>query len=185
MLRGNLVHGIERARYYAGYLLYLVLANRFDAIAGFRGARGRLKQSRALRKIALKDGLPASPWFGFPFARSPLLFRRLKGLYQSGLMRFTAAESTLDDIRPALMVLGNVQNHFTMPYALAASRRGVPLLGAIGSWDQPTTKGPLNPALEPLHAGAVGEIQLVEGEALAPLKLGEAGLLQLYVVIGI
>ncbi len=29
------------------------------------------------------------------------------------------------------------------------------------------------------------KIQLVEGEALVPLKLGEPGLLQLYVVVGI
>ena len=36
-----------------------------------------------------------------------------------------------------------------------------------------------------LHTSTVGEVQFVEGEALAPLKLGEAGMLQLYVVIGI
>src|SRR6185312_5210571 len=52
MLRGKRLRGFERARYYAGYGLYLVLANRFNAIAGFRGARERLKQSRTLRNIA-------------------------------------------------------------------------------------------------------------------------------------
>ena len=46
---------------------------------------------------------------------------------------------------------------------------------------------PLRPSFgeEPLHAGAVGEVQLVEGEALAPLKLVEPRLLQIYVVVGI
>ena len=43
MLRGKRVRGPERLRYYAGYLLYLVLAGRFNAIAGFRGARERLQ----------------------------------------------------------------------------------------------------------------------------------------------
>ena len=98
MLRGKRVQGIERVRYYAGYLLYLVLANRFNAIAGFRGARERLKQSRALRRIALKDGLPASSWFGFPLPRSRLLFHWLQRLYQSRLMHFAEAEATLDDV---------------------------------------------------------------------------------------
>jgi len=147
MLRGKRVHGFERARYYFGYLLYLVLANRFNAIAGFRGARERLKQSRGLRRIALKDGLPASPWFGFPMPRSRLLFGWLKLFYQSRFLRFAEAELTLDETQPSLLVLGHVQNFFTLPYALAAASRGLPILGAIGSWDQPTTKGPLNPAL--------------------------------------
>ncbi len=30
---------------------------------------------------------------------------------------------------------------------------------------------------QPLHAGTVGEVELVEGEAVAPLKLGEPRLL--------
>ena len=38
---------------------------------------------------------------------------------------------------------------------------------------------------QPLHAGAVGEIELVEGEAVAPLKLREPRLLQPHVVVGI
>ena len=46
---------------------------------------------------------------------------------------------------------------------------------------------PLRPRLgeQPLHTRAVGEVQLVEGEALAPLKLAEARLLQLNVIVGI
>ncbi len=147
MLRGGRVRGLERLRYYAGYLLYLVLAGRFNAIAGFRGARERLQQSRALRRIALKDGLPASAWFTFPLPRSRMLFRALRRFYHSRLFRFAEAERTLGEVRPALLVLGHVQNFFTLPYALAAINRGIPILGAIGSWDQPTTKGPLNPGL--------------------------------------
>ena len=180
MLRGKRVQGFERARYYAGYLLYLVLANRFNAISSFRGARERLKQSRALRRIALKDGLPASPWFGFPLPRSRLLFHGLQRLYQSRLMHFAEADATLDAVRPALIVLGHVQNHFTMPYALAAKKRGVPILGAIGSWDQPTTKGPLSPALGRLLAQsrAVAD-ELVRYHGIAPGRIEVVGWTQM------
>jgi hypothetical protein len=47
----------------------------------------------------------------------------------------------MDDTKPALMVLGHIQTHFATPYALAAAARDVPVLGAIGSRDQPTTNG--------------------------------------------
>ncbi len=36
-----------------------------------------------------------------------------------------------------------------------------------------------------LHARAVGEIELVESEAVAALQMGEARLLELHVVVGI
>src|SRR5690606_9918764 len=120
---------------------------RFNAIAGFRGSRERLKQSWSLRKIAIKDGLPASRWFGRPFAHSRSIFRLLRNFYHSRFQRYRAVEALFNDEKPSLVVLGHAQNHFTTPYALAAAARKVPILGMIGSWDQPTTKGLLNPGV--------------------------------------
>lgn len=180
MLRGRLLNGPGRARYYLGYLLYLVLTNRFNAIAGFRGSRERLKQSRGLRRIALKDGLPASRWLGYPMPRSRWLFGWLKQFYESRLFRFAKAESTLDETRPSLLVLGHVQNFFTLPYALGAASRGIPILGAIGSWDQPTTKGPLNPALGDIlvQSRAVAD-ELVRYHDVAPDRMELVGWTQM------
>src|SRR5262249_44266295 len=119
----------------------------FNAIAGFRGAHERLRQSWPLRRIAIREGLPASRWFGFPLRRSRALYRALSALYRSGWQRQSVAESLFDRLPPDLVVLGHIQTHVTMAYALAARARGVPTIGMVGSWDQPTTKGPIHPGI--------------------------------------
>ena len=64
---------LTRLQFAAGYLLHQMLMHRFNVIADFRGARERLKQSWPLRKIALRDGLPAARWLGWPLPRSQAL----------------------------------------------------------------------------------------------------------------
>jgi hypothetical protein len=147
LLRPRDLSAIDRLRFMGGYLLHMSLVHRFNAIAGFRGARERLKQSWPLRRIAIREGLPASRWFGFPLPRSRALYRWLTALYRSGWQRQRAVESLFDRLRPDLVVLGHIQTHFTMAYALAARARGVPTIGMVGSWDQPTTKGPIHPGI--------------------------------------
>jgi len=136
---------IARLRFMAGYLLHLALVNRFNVIAQFRGARERLKQSRSHRRLALRDGMPASQLFGWPAPRSRSIYRFLHSLYWKAWQRNSAVEALFDAQRPDVLVLGHIQTHFVTPYALAAQARGVPVLGLVGSWDQPTTKGPLVP----------------------------------------
>ena len=43
------------------------------------GFNDRLNQSRALRQLAFKEGLPSRRWLGFPFPRSRALFAVLRG----------------------------------------------------------------------------------------------------------
>jgi hypothetical protein len=143
---------LTRWRLAAGYLLHLVLVFRFNAIRGFSGAAQRLRQNRRLRRLALKDGVPAFSLFGWPFPKSRWLLERLAGLHASAWQRFGEVEHLFDELKPDLLVLGHVQNHFSAPYALAASARGIRILGAVGSWDQPTTKGPLLPGISGLLA---------------------------------
>jgi hypothetical protein len=137
----------QRLRFMAEYVLYLALVFRFNAIAGFRGAEERLKQRWRLRRIAIRDGIPASRWFGWPFPRSHLLYSWLHRLYHSAWQRDCEVERLFDDVRPSLLVLAHIQTHFATPYALTAAARGIPILGVVGSWDQPTTKGPLAPGI--------------------------------------
>jgi len=148
LLRPKAMSTFERLRFVGGYLLQMLLVHRFNAMAGFRGARERLRQSWPLRRIAIREGLPASRCFGFPLPRSHALYWMLSALYRSGWQRQRAAESLFDRLRPDLMVLGHIQTHFTMAYALAAKARSVPTIGMVGSWDQPTTKGPIHPGID-------------------------------------
>jgi hypothetical protein len=141
------VGGVARLRLLAGYAMHQARVFRFNALAGFCGAEQRLRQSWRLRKIAIKDGVPASRWFGRPFPHSRRIYDWLTHLYHADWQRHAAVEKLMDETKPALVVLGHIQTHFTTPYALAAAARGVPVLGAVGSWDQPTTKGPLAPGV--------------------------------------
>ena len=134
-------------RLLAGYLLHQAIVFRFNALAQLWGAEQRLQQSWRLRKMAIKDGVPASRWFGTPFPRSHRVYQMLRRLYFAGWQRQAAVEKLFDVTKPALLVLGHVQTHFSTPYALAAIARNIPIVGAIGSWDQPTTKGPLAPGV--------------------------------------
>jgi hypothetical protein len=147
LLRPGDISAIDRFRFVAGYLLHMSLVYRFNAISGFRGARERLKQSWPLRRIAIREGLPASRWFGFPLSRSRALYRWLTSLYRSGWQRQREVESLFDRLRPDIVVLGHIQTHFTMCYALAAAARKIATIGMVGSWDQPTTKGPIHPGI--------------------------------------
>ena len=135
------------ARLAAGHFLFLSLVYRFNAIADFRGFNDRLKQSRALRRLAFKEGLPSRRWLGIPLARSRGLFAMLRGLYFSGWQRHVQVEELFADKRPDVLVITHLQTSAVTPYVLAARARGVPILGINGSWDQPTTKGPMVPGI--------------------------------------
>jgi hypothetical protein len=135
-------------RYLMGLAIHMSLTFRFNTMAGFRGFAGRLKQSWSLRKIYLREGLPMSRLFGVPFPRSVLVYRVLHRLYYSGWQGFGPVNRLLAETEPDLMILTMIQTHMVTPYALAAVKAGVPILGVNGSWDQPTTKGPVCPGVD-------------------------------------
>ncbi len=135
------------ARYLTGLAIHMSLTYRFNTISGFGGFAGRLKQSWAIRRIYLREGLPMSPIFGVPFARSKWLYRALFRLYYAGWQAFDPVNRQLAQLQPDLVILSMIQTHMVTPYALAASKAKVPVLGINGSWDQPTTKGPVCPGI--------------------------------------
>jgi hypothetical protein len=138
---------VHAAAFALGFYLHLMLVFRFNAQAGFVGFRNRLRQSPRLRRLALKEGLPISRWLGRPLPESKRLYRLAHRLYFEAWQRQPAVETLFEESRPELVVLAHQQTPFVVPYALAAVARGVPLLGINGSWDQPTTKGPLVPGI--------------------------------------
>ncbi|MDX1975776.1 MAG: CDP-glycerol glycerophosphotransferase family protein [Rickettsiales bacterium] len=130
-----------------GHMLHQILICRFNLLREFQGFADRLKQSGALRKQEIKEGHPSSRLFAFPFPRSLKLYGWLLKSYWGQWQRHPAVEAWFDQAQPDLVVLGHIQNPFITPYILAARARGIPLMGMNGSWDQPTTKGPLAPCL--------------------------------------
>lgn len=131
-----------------GFALHLPLTFRFNASRGFRGFDERLRQSWALRKPGLKEGLPLARPFGWPFAKSRTILRLFERLSLANWRRHPAVTRLFNDTTFDLVVLGHVQTPLVVPYYLEARRRGIPIVGMNGSWDQPTTKGPVLPHLD-------------------------------------
>lgn len=123
--------------------IYLSLAYRFNRAHSFRGFKERLEMSPQARRRAVSAGNPASRWLGFPFPNGKRTYKLLHRFLSSGLLRQPAIDDLFDNIRPRLLVLGHIQTPLVIPYVLAARDRAIPVLGMVGSWDQPSTKGPV------------------------------------------
>lgn len=135
-------------RYLVGLFVHMCLTYRFNTIASFEGFKARLRQTFALRKAYLREGLPMSLLFGFPWPHSKKIYRFLFHVYYRRWQGFGPVENFVADFKPDLMVLSMIQTHMVTPYALAARYCNVQILGINGSWDQPTTKGPVCPGIE-------------------------------------
>lgn len=126
-----------------GYYLHLTLINRFNSIQGFIGFENRMRQSKRLHVISAKEGLPTSRWWGFPFRKNHYLYRFLVFIYKHSFSHHTDALDFFRKENIDILVVGHLQNHFVSPYVHAAKKLNIPLIGVNGSWDQPTTKGPI------------------------------------------
>jgi hypothetical protein len=135
-----------------GHYLSMVLVFRFNTIKGFRGFRDRLKQSRGVRRLAFAEGLPFVHWLGFPFPKSTWVFGALRRLYFSSWQRHPLVEDLFERFNPDVLVIAHLQHAFVTPYVLAARARRIRILGINGSWDQPTTKGPMVPYVDRILA---------------------------------
>lgn len=147
-----LVRATRYGRYLLGLAMHMSLTYRFNTMAGFAGFAMRLRQSWAQRRVYLREGLPMSRLLGVPFPRSKWAFAWLRCLYFGAWQGFGPVDRLVRETRPDLVVLSMIQTHMVTPYALASRRAGVAVLGINGSWDQPTTKGPLCPGVTRIAA---------------------------------
>jgi len=167
-------------RYLLGLVLQMSLTYRFNTSCGFRGFRARLKQSWQLRKAYLREGLPMSRIFGFPFASSRLLYKFMYKLYYSKWQGFDPVEKLFTEFRPDLVIMSMVQTHMVTPYAIAALRCKVPIFGINGSWDQPTTKGPLCPGIKRIVVqNEIVREELIRYHGMEPDRVTVIGWLQM------
>ena len=81
----------------------------------------------------------------WPFPNSKIFFSLLKRLRFWQWASNTKVEAFFEKNRFDLVVFNFVQTSPIFPYIIAAKRRGVKTVGIVGSWDNPTTKGPLYP----------------------------------------
>jgi hypothetical protein len=119
------------------------LAYRFNRLQGFAGHRQKEAFPPEERAREAQAGNFTDPDLGRPLPDSRRLFDLLYRLHYARWYGEPMVEAFCDGFRPGLVVLHHLQNEVVRPWANAARRRGIPVLGVVGSWDQPTTKGPL------------------------------------------
>jgi hypothetical protein len=179
-LLAHLLRAGRYSRYLAGLFLHMCLTYRLNTLSGFAGFSARLRQSFSLRKIYLREGLPMSRLFGLPFPTSRPLYRFLYACYYRRWQSFGPVEEFMAQVKPDLLVMSMVQTHMITPYALAARHLKVRILGINGSWDQPTTKGPVCPGIERLAVqNDIVRDELVRYHDFAPEKIKTIGWLQM------
>lgn len=177
---GQVLRGGRYSRYLAGLFLHMCLTYRLNTLSGFAGFSARLRQSFSLRKIYLREGLPMSRLFGLPFPKNRPFYRFLYACYYRRWQSFGPVEKFMAQVNPDLLVMSMVQTHMITPYALAARQLRVRILGINGSWDQPTTKGPLCPGIERLAVqNDIVRDELVRYHDFAPEKIKTIGWLQM------
>ncbi len=120
---------------------------RFNHLQGFAGHRHKMKLPPEARAREAQAGNFVEPSLGQPWPDSPAMFQLIKRLHFAPWYSEPSVEAFLDRFAPDLMVLHHVQMQAIRPYVCAARRRGIPMLGIVASWDQPTTKGPLPPGM--------------------------------------
>ena len=124
------------------------LVYRFNEIHQFTGhlQKKTLPPQRQEREAVA--GNFVEPRLGRPWPGSKAVFDLLYRLYYATWYNEPAVEAFFDGFRPHLVVLHHLQFASIRPYNTSARRRGIPILGIVASWDQPTTKGPLCPGMD-------------------------------------
>ncbi|MFH1036374.1 MAG: hypothetical protein V1806_17900 [Pseudomonadota bacterium] len=123
------------------------LVYRFNEIHHFVGHLQKKALPPARQAREAQAGNFVDPRLGHPWPKSQEMLSLLYRLYYATWYSEPAVEAFLDRFRPHLLVLHHLQFESIRPYNTAARRRGLPMLGIVASWDQPTTKGPLCPGI--------------------------------------
>ena len=131
------------------------LAYRFNELKGFFGHQMRKKmaswQQVPLSKVFMsgtkKSHFSAQrygdPKLGWPFPKSKALYTFLKSFYCWLWGNNVRVETFFDLNKIDAVVINFIQTARVYPYINAAKRRRIPIIGMVGSWDNPTLKGPV------------------------------------------
>ncbi len=122
---------------------------RFNHLQNFFAHRFKQGMSKERRKREELAGNFVSKQYGAPFPRSQALYQWIYNFHYSlrqvpdpNIERFF---HTTDISK---LIFWHVQNPIFREYSICARRQNIPYIGVIGSWDRPTTKGPICPNCE-------------------------------------
>jgi len=124
------------------------LVYRFNERHKFKGHLFKKGMPPASRQREAVAGNYVDPSLGHPFPNSQALFNLIYQAYYNSWYSEPGIEAFFDEFQPDLVVIHHLQNSTIRPWVASARRRRLPILGIVGSWDQPTTKGPLPPGLD-------------------------------------
>ena len=122
---------------------------RFNHLQNFFAHRFKQGMSYERRKREELAGNFVSRKYGFPFPNSPTLYQWVYRFYYS--LRQVSdpnIEHFFKTTDISKLIFWHVQNPIFREYSICARRQKIPYLGVIGSWDRPTTKGPICPNCE-------------------------------------
>lgn len=152
------------------------LVFRFNERQGFAGHLLKKNLPPERRKRENLAGNYPDPKFGRPLPRSRFLYELIYRLYHSTWYSEPGVEAFLNDYKPDLLVIHNVQNQAIRPWIASARRRRLPMLGIVGSWDQPTSKGPMPPGVGVfLVQSKFMKQELVEHHGIDPSRVQATG----------
>ena len=130
---------------------YANIAYRFNHLHGFYAHQFKRSMNVERRKREELAGNFVSTKFGFPFANSQWLYTLIYSFYYSTRqVSDPGINGFFNEVTISRLVFWHVQNEIYRDYSVCARRRGLPIVAVIGSWDRPTTKGPICPGCEKL-----------------------------------
>lgn len=128
---------------------YGQLVYRFNHLNGFQGHKQKTNLSPNRQAIETANGNYVEPRYGKPFVNSVWFYKLLYNIYYSSWCseQDAGVNAYFKSRCPSLLILSYIQYKGVRKYYLAARKRNIPIIGIVGSWDQPTTKGPVCPNL--------------------------------------
>ena len=122
---------------------------RFNQLQQFFSHRFKREMSHTRRKREELAGNFVSKKFGFPFPDSLSLYTFIYNFdYSDHHIPDPNIDAFFKENKVGKLIFWHVQNPIFREYSLCARKNNIPYIGVIGSWDRPTTKGPICPSCE-------------------------------------
>ena len=119
---------------------------RFNHLNQFFAHQFKQSMNQERRKREELAGNFVSKKYGFPFPNSKKIYQWIYDFYYSEKqVADPNIQSFFSEINISKLVFWHVQTLVFREYSICARQKKVPYIGVIGSWDRPTTKGPICP----------------------------------------
>ncbi|NKB64452.1 MAG: hypothetical protein GKR95_20815 [Gammaproteobacteria bacterium] len=125
------------------------LSYRFNHLCGFKAHQFKQGLDRERQKREVIAGNYVAPKFGWPLPGSRWLYRLIYAYYYASWQVSDRAIAQFFKETPIdMIVLWYVQSLIYRDYSICIRKHNLKAIGVIGSWDRPTTKGPICPGCD-------------------------------------